>query len=166
MCFECLKYAAGHGLPRERLIKVQINLVCCSAATAGGGAASPGTVRRSVGLCSGRSPRNGIHPKNRVQREDEKLLLLLLHKGISLNKKSTLGRDREVPFINDLLCPPPRKMSLHVFSLMYEKLGLQLQSLPNSVQIFIYYKLSFSRNLLYAEIVDVNCLLCCCSESQ
>lgn len=49
---------------------------------------------------------------------------------------------------------------------MYEKLGLQLQSLPNSVQIFIYYKLSFSRNLLYAEIVDVNCLLCCCSESQ
>lgn len=153
------------GFQGERLIKVQINLVCCSAATAGGGAASPSTVRRSVGLCSGRSPRNGIHPKNRVQREDEKLLLLLLHKGISLNKKSTLGRDREVPFINDLLSPP-RKMSLHVFSLMYEKLGLQLQSLPNSVQIFIYYKLSFSRNLLYAEIVDVNCLLCCCSESQ
>lgn len=69
MCFEWLKYAAGHGLPRGRLIKVQISLVCCSSATAGGGAASPGTIRRSVGLCSGRSPRNGIHPKNRVQRE-------------------------------------------------------------------------------------------------
>lgn len=79
--------------------KVQISFFCCFAATASGGAASPSAVR-STGLCFGRSPRTWIHPNE--QGEDGKSLLLLLHGGISLNKKSTFRRNGEIPFTNDL----------------------------------------------------------------
>lgn len=71
MCFELLRYTAGHRLPIGKLLKVQIGVWAVAPIVfARTGAESLGSVRRSVGLCSGRSPRNWFYLKNRVRMRD------------------------------------------------------------------------------------------------